>query len=195
MILMIVLAGSMFSGVFFGSGGMLATKSLLKSFGLSPWSVMAIILVVAFLLGFVLDLISIVLIVVPLAIPLVKTFGIDPLWFAVVMLVVLQTSYLTPPMAPSIFYLKAIAPPDDPAQAHVLGRHSLHRLPTFDADRRDLLPGTRDLASESHVRKLGWAVLKLRPGRAPLMTGLDEERSWSTRSATTASNQASSLNS
>ena len=61
---------------------------------------------------FVLDLISIVLIVVPLAIPLVKTFGIDPLWFAVVMLVVLQTSYLTPPMAPSIFYLKAIAPPD-----------------------------------------------------------------------------------
>ena len=112
MILMIVLAGSMFSGVFFGSGGMLATNSLLKSFGLSPWSVMAIILVVAFLLGFVLDLISIVLIVVPLAIPLVKTFGIDPLWFAVVMLVVLQTSYLTPPMAPSIFYLKAIAPPD-----------------------------------------------------------------------------------
>jgi tripartite ATP-independent transporter DctM subunit len=112
MILMIVLAGSMFSGVFFGSGGMLTTNSLLKSFGLSPWSVMAIILVVAFLLGFVLDLISIVLIVVPLAIPLVKTFGIDPLWFAVVMLVVLQTSYLTPPMAPSIFYLKAIAPPD-----------------------------------------------------------------------------------
>jgi tripartite ATP-independent transporter DctM subunit len=112
MILMIVLAGSMFSGVFFGSGGMLATNNLLKSFGLSSWSVMAIILFVAFLLGFVLDLISIVLIVVPLAIPLVKAFGIDPLWFAVVMLVVLQMSYLTPPMAPSIFYLRAIAPPD-----------------------------------------------------------------------------------
>jgi tripartite ATP-independent transporter DctM subunit len=112
MILMIVLAGSMFSGVFFGSGGMLATNSLLKSFGLSSWSVMAIILIVAFLLGFVLDLISIVLIIVPLAIPLVKAFGIDPLWFAVVMLIVLQMSYLTPPMAPSIFYLRAIAPPD-----------------------------------------------------------------------------------
>jgi tripartite ATP-independent transporter DctM subunit len=111
MILMIVLAGSMFSGVFFASGGMIATKNLLSTFGLSSTSVMVIVLVVVFLLGFILDLISIVLIVVPLAIPLIKTFGIDPLWFAVVMLVVLQTSYLTPPMAPSIFYLKAIAPP------------------------------------------------------------------------------------
>jgi tripartite ATP-independent transporter DctM subunit len=111
MILAIVLAGSMFAGVFFASGGMAATKGILDSFGLSPWSVVAIILFVAFLLGFIVDLISIVLIVVPIAIPLVKSFGIDPLWFAVLFLVTLQTSYLTPPMAPSIFYLKAIAPP------------------------------------------------------------------------------------
>jgi len=111
MILAIVLAGSMFSGVFFASGGMAATKGILDAFGLSPWSVIAIILFVAFILGFIIDLISIVLIVVPIAFPLVKSFGIDPLWFAVVFLVMLQTSYLTPPMAPSIFYLKAIAPP------------------------------------------------------------------------------------
>jgi len=111
MILAIVLAGSMFAGVFFASGGMAATKGILDEFGLSPWSVVAIILFVAFLLGFIVDLISIVLIVVPIAIPLVKGFGIDPLWFAVLFLVTLQTSYLTPPMAPSIFYLKAIAPP------------------------------------------------------------------------------------
>lgn len=111
MILMIVLGGSMFSGVFFASGGMAATNSVLQAFGLSSWSVIVIILAVTFLLGFVLDLISIVLIVVPLAVPLVKGAGIDPLWFSVIMLVVLQTSYLTPPMAPSIFYLKAIAPP------------------------------------------------------------------------------------
>jgi tripartite ATP-independent transporter DctM subunit len=111
MILAIVLAGSMFAGVFFASGGMSATKGILDAFGLSPWSVIAIILFVSFLLGFIVDLISIVLIVVPIAMPLVKSFGIDPLWFAVVFLVTLQTSYLTPPMAPSIFYLRAIAPP------------------------------------------------------------------------------------
>jgi TRAP-type mannitol/chloroaromatic compound transport system permease large subunit len=70
-----------------------------------------VILFAAFLLGFIIDLISIVLIVIPIAIPLVKGFGIDPLWFSVLFLIVLQTSYLSPPMAPSIFYLRAIAPP------------------------------------------------------------------------------------
>lgn len=111
MILAIVLAGGMFSGVFFASGGMAATKGILDAFGLAPWSVIAIILLVAFLLGVLVDSISIILIIVPIAIPLVKSFGIDPLWFSVVLLVMLQTAYLTPPMAPSIFYLKAIAPP------------------------------------------------------------------------------------
>ncbi|BCB17639.1 TRAP transporter large permease subunit [Bosea sp. ANAM02] len=111
MILAIVLAGSMFSGVFFASGGMQATQGILREFGLSSWSVIAIILLIAFLLGFIVDLISIVLILVPISMPLVKQFGIDPIWFSVVFLVMLQTSYLTPPMSPSIFYLKAIAPP------------------------------------------------------------------------------------
>ena len=111
MILAIILAGGMFSGVFFASGGMQATKGVLDAFGLSPWSVVAIILFVAFILGFLIDSISIILIIVPIAIPLVKSFGIDPLWFSVVLLVMLQTAYLTPPMAPSIFYLRAIAPP------------------------------------------------------------------------------------
>lgn len=111
MILAIIVAGGMFSGVFFASGGMQATKGVLDAFGLSPWSVIAIILFVAFILGFLIDSISIILIIVPIAIPLVKSFGIDPLWFSVVLLVMLQTAYLTPPMAPSIFYLRAIAPP------------------------------------------------------------------------------------
>ena len=110
MILAIVLGGSMFSGVFFASGGMGATSAILDSFGFEPWSVIMIILLVAFVLGFALDLISIVLIVIPISIPLVRSFGIDPLWFSVAFLVTLQMSYLTPPMAPSIFYLKAIAP-------------------------------------------------------------------------------------
>lgn len=110
MILAIVLGGSMFSGVFFASGGMGATSAILDSFGLEPWSVIMIILLVAFILGFALDLISIVLIVIPISIPLVRSFGIDPLWFSVAFLVTLQMSYLTPPMAPSIFYLRAIAP-------------------------------------------------------------------------------------
>jgi TRAP-type mannitol/chloroaromatic compound transport system permease large subunit len=42
----------------------------------------------------------------------VKLAGIDPIWFAVMFMVVVQTAYLTPPLAPSIFYLRSIAPPD-----------------------------------------------------------------------------------
>lgn len=111
MIMLIVLGGSMFAGVFYASGGMVAIQKLLAEYGLAGWPAIALILFMTFLAGFVLELISVVLIVIPVAIPLVKLYGIDPLWFSVMFLVVLQTSYLTPPMAPAIFYLRAIAPP------------------------------------------------------------------------------------
>lgn len=111
MILLIVLGGSMFAGVFYASGGMIAIQKLLAEYGLAGWPAIALILFMTFLAGFVLELISVVLIVIPIAIPLVKLYGIDPLWFSILFLVVLQTSYLTPPMAPAIFYLRAIAPP------------------------------------------------------------------------------------
>jgi len=110
MILAIVLAGSMFSGVFFASGGMSATTGLIDRLGLEPWSVMAVILGITFVMGFAMDLISIVLIMMTISMPILRTYGIDPLWFSTVFLVTLQTSYLTPPMAPSIFYLRSIAP-------------------------------------------------------------------------------------
>lgn len=57
-----------------------------------------------------LDLISVILIIVSIAMPLVRGFGFDPVWFSVLFLIVLQASYLTPPMAPSIFYLRSISP-------------------------------------------------------------------------------------
>ncbi|NDV87904.1 TRAP transporter large permease subunit [Aurantimonas aggregata] len=110
MILAIVLAGSLFSGVFFASGGMMAVRGILDSFGLEAWSVVALLLGITFVLGFALDLISIVLIMMSIAVPILALYGVDPLWFAIIFLVTLQTSYLTPPMAPSIFYLRAIAP-------------------------------------------------------------------------------------
>ena len=57
-----------------------------------------------------LDPLVIILIIVPIASPIIKGLGFDLVWFCVVFLVVLQTAYLTPPMAPSIFYLRGIAP-------------------------------------------------------------------------------------
>lgn len=111
MILLIVLAGNMFSSIFYASGGMTSIQAILHNYGLVGWRAMAAILFITFLAGFMLDLISVILIVIPVAMPLVKLYNIDPLWFSIMFLVTLQTAYITPPMAPSIFYMRAIAPP------------------------------------------------------------------------------------
>lgn len=110
MILLIVLGGNMFAGIFFASGGMATVQSILMGTELAPWAILAMILLIAFIAGFVLDMMSVVLIIIPVAIPVVRLLGFDEVWFCVAFLVVLQTSYLTPPLAPSIFYLRAITP-------------------------------------------------------------------------------------
>ena len=112
MVLTILLAGNMFAGVFISSGGLGATNGILDAANLGPWGTLALILFITFLAGFVLDLVSVILIVVPIAIPIIKIAGFDPIWFCILFLVMLQTSYLTPPMAPSIFYLRGISPPE-----------------------------------------------------------------------------------
>ena len=111
MILAIVLAGVMFSGVLFASGGIAAIRGFLDSFGFGTAGVIALILIITFILGFAVELTSIVLIMTSISVPILKLYDVDLLWFSIVFLITLQTSYLTPPMAPSIFYLRAIAPP------------------------------------------------------------------------------------
>ncbi len=62
-------------------------------------------------LGFFLDWIEITLIVLPLVYPLTRALGIEPVWFTMLMAVCLQTSFLTPPVGPALFYLQGVAPP------------------------------------------------------------------------------------
>ncbi|MFQ5971752.1 MAG: TRAP transporter large permease subunit, partial [Alphaproteobacteria bacterium] len=112
MILTIVVAGSTFAAVFAASGGMSAINGILATANLGPWATLLLILFIAFIAGFMLDPLVIILIIVPIATPIVQAMGFDIVWFSVVFLVVLQTAYLTPPMAPSIFYLRGIAPPE-----------------------------------------------------------------------------------
>lgn len=112
MILLIVAGGTMFTGIFAVNGGDRMVAEIAESLGGGQLSVILFFLAVTFVLGFVLDWTSIVLICVPIFTPIVRSLGIDPIWFAVMVLVTIQTSYLTPPMASSIFYLKSIAPAD-----------------------------------------------------------------------------------
>jgi tripartite ATP-independent transporter DctM subunit len=111
MIMAVLLAGTLFTGVFIGGGGINTANNLIQDMNLSPWVLLSMMLFVIFLCGFFLDWISIVLIFVPIFTPLVKAAGFDPVWFCILFLIMIQTSYLTPPMAPAIFYLRAVAPP------------------------------------------------------------------------------------
>lgn len=112
MIILILLGGNMFAGVFVASGGVAVAEHLISSANLTPWMTLAVFLGICFIAGFVLDWISVLLIFIPVFIPIVKLLGYDPVWFCVMFLVVIQTSYLTPPMAPAIFYLRGISPPE-----------------------------------------------------------------------------------
>ncbi len=112
MILTILLAGNMFAGVFIASGGISEVRDLIAELDLTIWSTLLLILGLAFVAGFALDLVSVILVFVPIALPIIRSLGFDPVWFCILFLIVIQTSYLTPPMAPSIFYLRAISPPE-----------------------------------------------------------------------------------
>ena len=112
MVLFIILGGTMFTTIFRFHGGGELVEALIEYLQLSPNGMAALFLAIIFVLGIVLDWVSIVLIVVPIFSPLLSAAGIDQIWFAVMAIIMIQTSYLTPPMAPSIFYLKGIAPPE-----------------------------------------------------------------------------------
>lgn len=110
MTMLIILGGMMFTSVFLVNGGTEMVKSLIASLHFGPEGTVALFLIIVMALGFVLDWISIILITVPIFSTIIREFGINSVWFGVMMCVALQTSYLTPPMAPSIFYLRSIAP-------------------------------------------------------------------------------------
>jgi tripartite ATP-independent transporter DctM subunit len=112
MIMLILLGGSIFTGVFVGSGGMSIMRDMLEAVNLGPWGLVLMFLLIVFIAGFFLEWISILLIFVPLFMPFVRAGGFDPVWFCMLLLIMIQTSYLTPPMAPAIFYLRGIAPPE-----------------------------------------------------------------------------------
>ncbi|MFZ5585393.1 MAG: TRAP transporter large permease [Thermodesulfobacteriota bacterium] len=112
MIMLVLTGGMMYTGVFLGMGGAEAAESLLKAANLGPYGTLFLFLGLIFLAGFILDWISVLLIFVPICVPIITKLGFNPIWFSVMFFIMIQTSYLTPPMAPAIFYLKGIVPPE-----------------------------------------------------------------------------------
>jgi hypothetical protein len=101
--------GYMFAG-YWGWAG--KARKILSALHLSPWGVLFLFLFIVYLAGFILDWASILLVFVPIFSPIIDKLGFSPIWFGTLFIMMIQTSYLTPPMAPAIFYLKGIAPPE-----------------------------------------------------------------------------------
>jgi TRAP-type mannitol/chloroaromatic compound transport system permease large subunit len=91
-------------------GGDEFVSHLLTGLPFSKEGLVMFILFIAFLAGFFLDWLEITLIMLPLVAPVVKDLGFDLVWFVVIFAVCLQTSFLTPPVGFSLFYLKGVVP-------------------------------------------------------------------------------------
>jgi tripartite ATP-independent transporter DctM subunit len=114
MVFIILCGAAAFGLVFRGLDGDTLVREFLGSIAdqYSPTMVLAIVMALIFFIGFFLDFIEITFIHVPVLAPIMIDFGYDPIWFCVLLAVNLQTSFLTPPFGFSLFYLKAVTPPE-----------------------------------------------------------------------------------
>ena len=110
MVFAVLLGASIFSMGFSYTGGEEQVEHLLLSIPGEKWGFLITIMVVITLLGFFLDYIEISYIVLPLVYVVVQELGINQVWFAILVAMNLQTSFLTPPFGFALFYLKGVAP-------------------------------------------------------------------------------------
>jgi tripartite ATP-independent transporter DctM subunit len=110
MVFLILLGASLFSLTFRGLGGDKMVHHFLTGLPGGFFTAMLIVMTVMFLLGFVLDFIEIVFIVVPIVAPALFAFDVNPIWLGVMMGMNLQTSFLTPPFGWALFYMRGVAP-------------------------------------------------------------------------------------
>jgi len=106
----IFIGATVFAYVLRMIGGDELITELFKGTGLGPTGLVLLVLAVVFVAGFFLDWFEIVLIILPLLAPVIKLSGIDMTWFLILVALMLQTSFLTPPVGFSLFYLKGVVP-------------------------------------------------------------------------------------
>ena len=111
MVFIILVGAQAFGLTFRGLGGDDLVRETINALQIGPYGVLTVVMITLFLAGFFLDFIEITFIHVPVLTPLMTFFGFDPVWFAILIAVNLQTSFLTPPFGYALFYLKSVCPP------------------------------------------------------------------------------------
>ena len=110
MVFVILIGAALFSLVFRGLGGDDTVHEFLNSMPGGTTGAVITVMLIMFALGFFLDFIEIIFVVVPIVAPILLMMGVDPVWLGVMMAVNLQTSFLTPPFGFALFYLRGVAP-------------------------------------------------------------------------------------
>jgi len=111
MVCWLFVGSATFASIFAYLGGNQIIKEAVLAMNLNPITFMLLAQVIIFLLGWPLEWTEIIIIFVPIFLPMVQHFGIDPILFGVLIALNLQTAFLSPPMAMSAYYLKGVSPP------------------------------------------------------------------------------------
>ena len=112
MVFAILIGATAFSMVFVDSGGDTIVEDFMLGLPGDKWGFILLSMLAIMILGFFIDFIEISYIIVPILVPIAENIGINPVWFAVLIAMNLQTSFLTPPFGFSLFYLKGVSPPE-----------------------------------------------------------------------------------
>ena len=112
MVFAVLIGATAFSMVFVSTGADILVEEFMVSLPGEKWGFLFLSMAAIMFLGFFIDFIEISYIVVPILLPVAETVGIDPTWFALLIAINLQTSFLTPPFGFSLFYLKGVCPPE-----------------------------------------------------------------------------------
>lgn len=121
MVFLIIIGAAAFGLTFRGMGGEQLVLEAVQNLPGGRWGFLVLSMILVFLLGFFIDFLQICFIVVPILAPIAAALEVDLLWFAVLLAVNLQSSFLTPPFGFSLFYLKAVAPPQVQLQHIYIG--------------------------------------------------------------------------
>lgn len=117
MVFVILLGASVFSVVFRMMGGDNLVHEFLSNLPGGTLAAVAVVMLIMFFLGFILDTFEIIFIVIPITAPVLLALDVDPVWLGVLVGVNLQTSFLTPPFGFALFYLRGVAPAELPTSA------------------------------------------------------------------------------
>lgn len=112
MLMWIMIGAVIFSKIYIALGAGQAIVGQIMAADLSPYLVLTVILLSYLVLGMFLDDSAILFITVPLYVPIIKALGFDPIWFAILFVLAMQTAYLTPPFGYNLFYMRSVAPPE-----------------------------------------------------------------------------------